>query len=117
MQDSPRIKRKCRQPQILKMNLPRNIIQRSLRSAISRVRKIALFHIRQTRRRSPQSDKFWRFGTIQKGQDGLEEVDDAVDVDFEMLADVGDFDFADGGEDFGDAGVGDDDVEGCDVVR
>lgn len=47
----------------------------------------------------------------------MEEVDDAVDVDFEMLADVGDFDFADGGEDFGDAGVGDDDVEGCDVVR
>lgn len=33
-----------------------------------------------------------------------------------MLADVEDFDFADGGEDLGDAGVGDDDVESCDIV-
>ena len=90
------------------MDLERDVIQGGLGSAIGRVGEIALPHAGHAGRRGAERDEFGRFGLVEEGQDGLEEVNDGADVDLKMLADVGHLDLTDWWENLGDASIGDD---------
>ncbi len=98
------------------MDLERDVVQGCLGSAVGRVGEVALLHVGQTGRRSAERDELGRSCVVEEGQDGLEEVDDAADVDLKVLPDIGHLDLADWWEDLGDACVGDYHVESCDAM-
>lgn len=114
--DSPRVEGESGQLRILKVDLERDVVQSRFGRAVGGVGEVALLHVRQAGRGGAERDELGRFGMVEEGQDGLEEVDDAAHVDFEVLPDIGNLDLADGWEDLGDTSVGDDDIQSRDAV-
>lgn len=98
------------------MSLEGDVVERRLGCAVDGIGEVAGCHLAQTTCRRSEGHELGLLGRQKERAYGLEEQDDAEDIDLKVLEQVGDLDFVNWWEDLGDTRAGDQNVDRGDAL-